>query len=64
MKIAINRCFGGFGLSKAVYKELGIKHDGCLYLNNRFRILTTIKELLPFLKLLDCLLIGRTQILS
>jgi len=27
MKIVINACFGGFGLSKAAYKELGIKWD-------------------------------------
>lgn len=34
MKIVINKCFGGFGLSKAVYKELGIKWDGYGYLSN------------------------------
>jgi len=34
MKIVINKCFGGFGLSEAVYKELGIKWDGYDYLSN------------------------------
>ena len=34
MKIAINRCWGGFELSKAVYKELGIEYDGYGYLEN------------------------------
>lgn len=34
MKIAINKCYGGFGLSKAVYAELGIKWDGYGYLKN------------------------------
>ena len=34
MKIAINNCFGGFGLSKAVFDELGIKWDGYGYLHN------------------------------
>ena len=34
MKIAINKCYGGFGLSKAVYAELGIKWDGYGYLGN------------------------------
>ena len=28
MKVAINRCWGGFGLSKVAYKELGLKWDG------------------------------------
>lgn len=28
MKIVVNRCFGGFGLSKAAYKELSIPWDG------------------------------------
>lgn len=27
MKIVVNRCFGGFGLSKAAYKELGLEWD-------------------------------------
>ena len=34
MKVVINQCFGGFGLSKAVYKEMGIKYDGYGYLTN------------------------------
>ena len=28
MKIVINRCFGGFGLTKAVFNELGFVYDG------------------------------------
>lgn len=27
MKIVINRCFGGYGLSEAAYKELGLEWD-------------------------------------
>lgn len=34
MKIAVNKCFGGFGVSKAVYKELGLKWDGYGYPTN------------------------------
>lgn len=34
MKIVINRCFGGFSLSKAVYEELGLEWDGYGYLDN------------------------------
>ena len=34
MKIAINRCWGGFGLSEAVFDELGIKWTGYGYLEN------------------------------
>jgi len=34
MKVAINKCFGGFGLSEAVFKELGFKWDGYGYLDN------------------------------
>ncbi|MGD9157181.1 MAG: hypothetical protein PVG39_02120 [Desulfobacteraceae bacterium] len=34
MKIAVNKCFGGFGLSKAVFDELGFKWDGYGYLDN------------------------------
>ena len=30
-KIAINRCFGGFGLSKRAYEELGLPWDGYGY---------------------------------
>lgn len=31
MKVAINRCFGGFGLSEEAYKYLGLKWDGFGY---------------------------------
>ena len=31
MKVVINVCFGGFGLSKEAYAELGKKWDGCGY---------------------------------
>ena len=31
MKIAINRCFGGFGLSKEAYDFIGIPWDGYGY---------------------------------
>ena len=34
MKIAINTEYGGFSVSKAVYKELGFKWDGYGYLDN------------------------------
>ena len=34
MKIVVNRCYGGFELSKAVYDELGIEWDGCGYIRN------------------------------
>lgn len=34
MKIAVNKCFGGFGVSEAVYKELGKEWDGYGYLDN------------------------------
>lgn len=34
MKIAINKCWGGFVLSKQVYDEMGIKWDGYGYLTN------------------------------
>lgn len=32
MKVVINHCFGGFSLSEAAYKELGIPWDGYGYL--------------------------------
>jgi hypothetical protein len=35
MKIAINKCYGGFGLSQAIYSELGIKWDGYGHLSNK-----------------------------
>ena len=31
MKIVINDCYGGFGLSEAAYKELGVAWDGFGY---------------------------------
>lgn len=34
MKIAINKCYGGFSLSKAVYANLGIEWDRYGYLSN------------------------------
>lgn len=35
MKIVINKCYGGFGLSQAVYAELGIKWDNYGYISNK-----------------------------
>lgn len=35
MKIAINDCYGGFVVSKAVYEELGMKWDGYGYPSNK-----------------------------
>lgn len=35
MKYVLNKCFGGFGLSKEVYSELGIAWDGYGYLDNK-----------------------------
>jgi hypothetical protein len=34
MKIAINKCYGGFGVSRAVYDALGKEWDGDGSLNN------------------------------
>jgi len=34
MKVVINVCFGGFGISKAVYDVLGIPWDGYGYLGH------------------------------
>ena len=34
MKIVINKCYGGFGVTKSVYEELGIKWDGYGHLDN------------------------------
>ncbi len=34
MKVAINKCFGGFGVSQEVYKELGIKRNDYGYICN------------------------------
>lgn len=35
MKIAVNRCYGGFSLTKEVYDELGIEWDDYGYLENK-----------------------------
>lgn len=34
MKIAVNKCFGGFNVSEAVYAELGMEWNGYGYLEN------------------------------
>jgi hypothetical protein len=34
MKIVINKCYGGFGVSKAVFDELGIPWDGYGFIRN------------------------------
>lgn len=34
MKVVINGCFGGFSVTEAVYKELGIPWDGYGYIDN------------------------------
>ena len=34
MKIAVNRCYGGFQLTKKVYDRLGIEWDGVGFLDN------------------------------
>ena len=34
MKIALNKCFGGFGLSKVAYRELGLEWDEFGYAYN------------------------------
>jgi hypothetical protein len=31
MKVVLNRCYGGFALSKAAYEELGMEWDGYGY---------------------------------
>ena len=35
MKIAVNKCYGGFSLSKKVYDKLGIKWDGYGHLDDK-----------------------------
>lgn len=35
MRIAVNKDYGGFGLSKEAYRMLGIKWDGYGYLENK-----------------------------
>lgn len=32
MKVVLNKCYGGFSLSEAAFKELGLKWDGYGYL--------------------------------
>jgi hypothetical protein len=34
MKIAVNKCYGGFGLSRDVFSKLKIEWDGYGYLDN------------------------------
>ena len=34
MKIVVNKCFGGFRLSEAIFVELGMVWDGYGYVNN------------------------------
>jgi len=34
MKVVKNNCFGGFSVTEAVFKELGIEWDGCGYIDN------------------------------
>ena len=36
MKIVINKCFGGFGVTEAVFKELGKNWTGYGYLCNEY----------------------------
>ena len=35
MKIVVNRCYGGFSVSKAVFDELGFEWDGYGFLSNK-----------------------------
>lgn len=35
MKIAVNKCFGGFGVSEAAFAELGLEWNGDGYLENK-----------------------------
>jgi hypothetical protein len=35
MKVVKNICYGGFGISKAVFEKLGIEWKGYTYLNNK-----------------------------
>lgn len=34
MKVVINTCFGGFCVSRELYKELGLEWDGYGFINN------------------------------
>lgn len=55
MKIVINKCYGGFGLSKEAYKHLGLVWDGCghKYINNR-----TNPKLVKCVETLGCIANG------
>lgn len=49
MKIVVNRCWGGFGLSREAYKELGLSWDyyGFAYDDNRAdpRLIEVVEKL-------------------
>lgn len=34
MEIVINKCFGGFSVSKIIFDKFGLKWDGCGFLSN------------------------------
>lgn len=34
MKIAVNKCFGGFSVTEAIFKELGLEYNGYGFLSN------------------------------
>ena len=44
MKVVINRCYGGFGLSKKAYEYLGLAWDGYGYKYNDNRTDTKLVE--------------------
>ena len=35
MKVAINKCYGGFSVTEEVFKELGLTYDGYGFLDNK-----------------------------
>ena len=43
MKVVINRCFGGFGLSEKAYEFLGVEWDGFGYKYNGYDFRTDTK---------------------
>lgn len=43
MKIVLNKCYGGFGLSKEAYDYLGIPWDGYGYAYNDYELRTNPK---------------------
>lgn len=48
MKIVINRCWGGFGLSQQAYEFLGLEWDGYGYANierNNHNLIKCVEEL-------------------